>query len=241
MDYYCDYGCGGLANFHFKNDKRCCSSKWQHCPSMKKQISNKLQGRVSPNKGVKFSKQRRKNISDGHKGLTPWNKGKRVLDLKRIKERYPFFYKIEIPIERDGEIYVVCKMCKIYFTPTQNQLSERIRCLENNRDNSEQHFYCSQECKYKCPVYHSKPIFINKKNYPSESQLMIFRKKVLQRDNYKCRYCGKEANCVHHIYPVKTCPEFSLDIDYGLSVCHTCHDTYAHRDECTYYKIAYRR
>jgi len=236
----CSYGCNTQAKYFFKNGKCCCSEKWQLCSAMKKQISNKLRGRISPNKGVKFSKQRRKNISNGHKGLTPWNKGKRVLDLNRIKERYHFFYKIEKPIEKDGELYVKCKMCKIYFIPTTNQLAERIRCVENNRDNSEQHFYCSQDCKDKCPVYHSKPIFINKKNYPSSSQLQLYRKKVLERDSYECNYCGKNADRVHHIYPIKTCPEFSLDIDYGLSVCHVCHDIYSHSDDCQYHKIAYR-
>jgi hypothetical protein len=237
----CSYGCGKTAKYFFKNGKCCCSEKWQFCPAMKKQISKKLQGRISPNKGVKFSKERRKAISEGLKGLTPWNKGKRVLDLKRIKERYPFFYQIEKPIEKDGEIYVQCKFCKEYFIPSKNQLSERIRCLENNRDNSEQHFYCSDECKQKCPVYCSKPVFINKKNYPSEAQLKVYRKKVLERDNYTCSYCGERADRVHHRFPIKTCPEFSLDIDYGLSVCHDCHNKYAHRDECSYHKIAYRK
>lgn len=237
----CSYGCGQIANFHFANGKHCCSEKWQYCPSMKKQISNKLKGRSSPNKGVIFSKERRKNISNGHKGLTPWNKGKRILNLERIKQRYPFFYKIEKPIEKDGEIYVRCKLCNEYFIPTKNQLSERIRCLEKNRDNSEQHFYCSNECKGKCPVYYSKPILNIKKNYPSESQLKIYREIVLKRDNYKCSYCGNDADRVHHIYPIKTCPEFSLDVDYGLSVCHKCHNKYAHSDDCSYNKIAYRK
>jgi len=236
----CSYGCGKNSRYFFKNEKSCCSEKWQLCPEMKERISNKLQGRISPNKGMKFSKQRRKNISEGHKGLAPWNKGKRVLDLNRIKERYPFFYKIEKPVEKDGEIYVKCKMCKKYFTPTASQLSERIRCLETNRDNSEQHLYCSNVCKSICSVYHSKPIFLVGKNAPSEAQLKIYRNKVLQKDDYKCVYCGVEADRVHHIYPIKNCPEFSLDIDYGLSVCHNCHDTYPHRDDCSYHKIAYR-
>lgn len=236
----CSYGCGKDARYFFKNSKCCCEKIWQLCPAMKKQISKKLHGRISPNKGVKFSDERRKSISEGHKGLTPWNKGKRVLDLNRIKERYPFFYKIETPIEINGKIYVQCKFCKEYFIPTKNQLSERIRCLERNRDNSEQHFYCSNECKGKCPIYYSKPVFIVKKDGPTEEQLKIFRNKVLKRDNYLCRYCGETANRVHHIFPIKTCPEFSLDVDYALSVCHTCHDIYAHSDDCRYHKIAYR-
>jgi len=188
-----------------------------------------------------LSKETRRRMSESHKGLPVWNKGKRMLTVDRIKQRYPFFYQIEKPIQKENEIYVKCKFCEKYFIPTQNQLSERIRCLEKPRDNSEQHFYCSEECKGLCPTYHSKPVISNKKNYPLESQLMIFRKEVLKRDNYKCKYCEEEANIVHHIYPIKRCPEFSLDPENGLSVCIECHDTYAHKDECSYYKIAYGR
>lgn len=235
----CNYGCNQSAKFVFKNGNRCCSKIWQHCPTMKERISKKLLGRISPNKGVKFSKERKKRISEGHKGLPVWNKGKRVLDLNRIKQRYPFFYKIEKPIEKNGEIYVKCKLCENYFSPTNYQLAERIRCLEKARDNSEQHFYCSDKCKQKCSVYHSKPV-LKQTNYPSEAQLKIYRKIVLERDNHECCYCGEEANIVHHIYPIKTCPEFSLDPDYGLSVCSECHDLYAHSGDCRYHKIAYR-
>ena len=237
----CSYGCKQVARYFFKNGKCCCEEVVAKCPFIKKNISEKLKYRISPNKGVIFSKERRIAISEGHKGLTPWNKGKRVLNLHRIKIRYPFFYQIEEPIEKDGQIYVKCKFCKQYFIPSNNQLSERIRVLEKTRDNSEQHFYCSDECKQKCPIYHSKPIFINKKNYPAESQLKIYRKKVLERDNYICVYCGREADRVHHIFPIKNCPEFSLDIDYGLSVCFDCHNIYAHKDDCSYNNIAYRR
>lgn len=173
------------------------------------------------------------------KGNIPWNKNKRILDVLRIKERYPFFYKIEKPIEKDNDLYVKCKFCKEYFIPTGSQLSERVRCLEKEGNYGEQHFYCSKECKQNCPTYRSKPILNIKRNYPLESQLMVFRKTVLERDNYKCRYCGETAARVHHIYPIKRCPEFSLDPENGLSICVDCHKTYPHRDDCSYYKIAY--
>ena len=241
MPLFCDYGCGQEALVQLKNGKWSCSKIWSCCPANKKKTSERFKGRTSPNKGIIFSPERRKAISEGHKGLTVWNKGRRVLDVERIKSRYPFFYLIEKPIEKDGKIFVKCKFCREYFTPSVNQLAERIRALEKNRDNSEQHFYCSNNCKSKCPVYYSKPVFDkSKKNYPTEQQLKIFREIVLSRDNYKCRYCGEKAVHVHHIYPVKNCPEFSLDVDYGLSVCHKCHNIYAHKDECSFYKIAYK-
>ena len=48
----CDYGCGKIAKFQFKSKNRyCCSASTNNCEVINKKISNKIKGRVSPNKG----------------------------------------------------------------------------------------------------------------------------------------------------------------------------------------------
>ncbi len=47
---------------------------------------------------------------------------------------------------------------------------------------------------------------------------------VLRRDNWKCRYCGGEANQVHHTRYAK----YNIGkepIEWLVSVCKTCHDS----------------
>lgn len=52
---------------------------------------------------------------------------------------------------------------------------------------------------------------------------------ILKRDDYKCRECRrygktKQANTVHHIYPLEQYPELYLVDDNLLSLCGSCHD-----------------
>ena len=56
---------------------------------------------------------------------------------------------------------------------------------------------------------------------------------------YKCVYCNKIAEHIHHIKPQKLEPFFALDPDYVISVCKDCHHEYSHSDkDCTYGAIA---
>lgn len=57
------------------------------------------------------------------------------------------------------------------------------------------------------------------------------RREVLQRDDYRCQYCGKESDeigrnpDVHHIVPLKTFddPQDAHTLDNLISLCPTCH------------------
>lgn len=57
------------------------------------------------------------------------------------------------------------------------------------------------------------------------------RRKVLQRDNYQCQYCGKTAEQigrnpdVHHIRPLRTFqePQNAHTLDNLISLCRRCH------------------
>ena len=50
-----------------------------------------------------------------------------------------------------------------------------------------------------------------------------------------CVRCGKPAEHVHHIWPVKTHPESELDPVCGISVCKECHFVFSHKKgtECS--------
>lgn len=55
-----------------------------------------------------------------------------------------------------------------------------------------------------------------------------WRRKVLKRDNYKCKICGKEYAkkdklIVHHILPWKDFPEERYNINNGITLCQKHH------------------
>jgi hypothetical protein len=80
---------------------------------------------------------------------------------------------------------------------------------------------------------------IREKRY-TQSEYNQFRNYVLERDKYKCQYCGKSADHVHHEKPQKLEPFFALDPDLAWSVCKKCHYEKGHKDECSASNIAAR-
>jgi 5-methylcytosine-specific restriction endonuclease McrA len=83
----------------------------------------------------------------------------------------------------------------------------------------------------------SDPFEKSEKLYTQE-EYQQFREYVLERDNYKCQYCGQKAEHVHHERPQKLEPFFALDPDLAWSVCEKCHYKYGHKDECSTGKLA---
>jgi len=227
----------------------------KHSEETKKKIgkqnkgkNNPMFGRVGedhPIYGRRLSIEERKRISQINKGKN--NHG--YLTIEKIKKRYPFFSQIENlrynpDKPREKEIQVHCKnhLCPNskeqdgWFTPSRTQLAERIRQLENEDGNGGSYFYCSEECKEQCPLFNLKsdPLKKTEKSYTQE-EYEIFRKFVLERDNYQCQYCGESANIIHHERPQKLEPFFALDPDFTWSVCEKCHYKYGHKTstECS--------
>jgi len=306
----CEYGCEQTAKFPFKNGKWCCSSKWQYCPNMKKQISKKLIGKIVSeetkqkirdcNIGNKHTKETKIKISKSCKGKKRSNKvcekmknrivsektrqkisnklkgrvfskehiskikearkkqkppGKRRT-IKNINLKYPLFSKIEEmrynpdkPNEKEIQVHCKNHNCPNskeqngWFTPTTRQIEFRISSIESIDGTYTSYFYCSEECKYECPLYGKtikQLMNINNKrlyNY-TQSEYNIWRTEVLERANYKCEYCEDEAIDVHHIKPQKLEPFFTLDPDFGIACCKKCHYKYGHKDECSTGKIS---
>ena len=201
----------------------------------KKLLSEQRKGKNNPMYGKKrvFSKKTRKRMSEGSK-----------LKIHTLEERYPLFSKVEeLRYNPDvkGEIQVHCKNHNCpnskeqggWFTPTYGQLIERVRQLENPDGNDGGYFYCSDECKSVCPLFNlrSDPLKTNDESYYTSSEYQQFRTNVLERDNYKCQYCGEKAEHVHHERPQKLEPFFALDPDLAWSVCEKCHYKYGHSNK----------
>jgi hypothetical protein len=135
---------------------------------------------------------------------------------------------------------VKCAYCNEWFVPKRTRCEQRCQFIKGNVDR-ENLFYCSEECKALCPVFHKKrysaghnPRKHRNNQQFTENELRIWREEVLKRANYKCEYCGKEAIIAHHSRPKKLEPFFALDPHYGIACCEGCHYKYGHRDsECT--------
>lgn len=63
----------------------------------------------------------------------------------------------------------------------------------------------------------------NGRNYPEYTD---FIKKVLKRDRYTCRCCGKHADSVHHLYAYSSYPEYRTDEQFSLALCNNCHRSF---------------
>ena len=72
-----------------------------------------------------------------------------------------------------------------------------------------------------------------RKKFMSSTEYTQWRTSVFERDNYTCQECGRRGggiylNC-HHILPYRDHPEpeYSLNIDNGITLCEKCHrETY---------------
>ena len=54
--------------------------------------------------------------------------------------------------------------------------------------------------------------------------LISWSKAVRKRDGNKCTWCDSTKNLkAHHIWHKIFCPESALDVDNGITLCHTCH------------------
>jgi hypothetical protein len=67
----------------------------------------------------------------------------------------------------DGYLEVRCATCREYFTPTNQQVQNRIKALKENK--RENRLYCSNACKESCSVYKKVNTPRDSKNLQTES------------------------------------------------------------------------
>lgn len=120
----CEYGCGQEAKYQLKNGKWCCEGQFQKCPENKKKYGKK---------GIIFSKERNKKISDKLKGRTfSYN---HILNLnKSMKNKKNRSNKLYNSLELCS--YGCGKPAKFYFYKVKK--------------------YCCSDFYMKCPSMHKK-------------------------------------------------------------------------------------
>ncbi len=228
----CIFGCNKKANYLLSGEKYCCESNFSKCPGVRDKNSIKNSGKNNAMYGksaVKYS------IHDWY-------------------ERYPFFCKIEKPrLDINGQMIVKCKFCQKEFIPNRESIRSRRDALEHEDGNGGNYFYCSDDCKNKCPLFNLRPDYILNENINDiikPNQRTIWRTEVFRRQyeevgNNECEYCGNkninELEC-HHEKPIKIFPLLALDPDNGIILCgrkskNFCHMKIGHQDECSLGKI----
>ena len=140
-------------------------------------------------------------------------------------------------------LQVKCNYCGQWFTPTINNVRNRIACLNNTttgRTYGEGRFYCSNNCKKACPIFGQQRYPKDFKKATSREVQPELRQLVLKRDNYTCQYgaCGKttensELHC-HHIEGINLNPIESADLDLCITLCKEHHKLVHKEKGCRY-------
>jgi hypothetical protein len=170
----CDYGCGQIAKFQFKNGKYCCKDYFMSCPSEKKRISYKkienLDNKLCDygcGQIAKFQFKNGKYCCSNNIMSCPSERKKRndigrklIFTYKLVLKRYPDLIRIENLIEgHNGKVLGRCKNsnCKRtketdgYFELSMGQIYYRNLGINSTSDND--YFYCCEECKKECVLY----------------------------------------------------------------------------------------
>ena len=151
-------------------------------------------------------------------------------------------------------IQVKCKLCKEWFNPTNRQLRTRINAINGKISiGSENHLYCSQECKDSCPLYKTRVSELitqqrlKNNNLTQEdferiqSEVKTYFLKI--KNPNRCELCGEELDekdlILHHIIPVSINHIFEADIDNVIFVCKHCHNKTHQIDGCKTGQLAH--
>lgn len=207
-------------------------------------------------KGYKHKKETKRKIKEA-------NKGRGRLTTEYIQQTYPFLCKIEEfrDCPKTKRVQTRCKnhKCKNskeldgWFTIKNHpQFYDRMQAIEHPDGNGAHYFYCSDKCKDECPLYGKTVTQLIKQDqinaglieelpYTS-NEYETWKTTVLKLDDYKCQYCEKPAEHVHHINPQKLEPGYILDPINGISVCSECHYNYGHKKgtKCSTGQLAHK-
>ena len=207
-----------------------------------KKMSEVRKGVIPWNKGFKKIKKKtisvdRRKTRNIKKNKNPnWKGGYSSRNIP-LYDTYADKLTIEEKPRRDGFdnniLTVICTNCKKRFIPKLNSVAERARSLKGTQS-GECRLYCSDECKEQCSIF-NKSLYnnINNNKIYTQNEYDQFRAFVLERDNYKCQYCGEKATVVHHEKTQKVEPFFALDPDFAWSCCEKCHYKKGHQGECS--------
>ncbi len=234
-----------VSNF-FKN-KRCKDGLHYYCKDCKKEVDQK--NYIKFNTEIKNRKKeyREENIDT----IREHDK-----DYRNSLAKYDTHYSKLEPYEecrRDPKnpelLQVRCKYsgCNKWFNPTNQRVADRVKSINGKTTSgAECNFYCSDECKLKCPIYGKikfpEGLNPNKDLRPMQYEL---REMVIEENGCICEKCGKTKEeypdltfICHHVIPVKKDPIQSADKDNCVILCKECHE-WIHKNipGCTYFEI----
>jgi hypothetical protein len=211
-----------------------------------KKLSEEHKRKVSiGNKGKLVSEETKEKMSIAQRGDNNhrWKGGYRLSGLPMYETYAPQLEWCE-EVRRNEDnadiLEVKCTYCGRWFIPTISNTNNRLQVLKgSDKYNGEHHFYCSEQCKSECPIYHVHKYPKGSKHVTSREVQPELRQMVLAKDGYKCRRCGatdKPLHC-HHIYPVSIDPIESADIDNCMTLCVDCHKEVHQKDGCRYNQL----
>ena len=131
---------------------------------------------------------------------------------------------------------VKCAYCGKWFVPSLTNIHHRIQFLKGSKGyRGEFRLYCSEGCKFECPIYGQHFYPKDNKPYISREVQPQLRQMVLERDNYECQKCGStESLHCHHLEGILWEPLESADIDMCVTLCKNCHIEVHKLPDCGY-------
>lgn len=162
-------------------------------------IGNALRGR-------KQSEERKKLNSLSHKGISS---GPRSEETRR-----------KIGLAQKGKIVSLEQRLKISNTLKGRSLSNEHKVNISNAHKGKH--TGSLNTSWKGGITPMMKSLRNKKEYK------LWRKAILERDNFKCQKCNTNIGqlCSHHINNFSEFPELRYAIDNGIILCYKCHELF---------------
>ena len=117
---------------------------------------------------------------------------------------------------------VICATCGKRFSKYKSEIQKTAGDLH----------FCSSRCWYRYNQRENHYMWNGGQDERMNPDTREWRKAVLHRDKGFCRICRSRENLeAHHIKRFGTHPEARWNVDNGLTLCHSCHIKFRHREE----------
>lgn len=150
----------------------------------------------------------------------------------------------DIPKKENGH-YDIYKTFEVNSIDLQHGSSQQItaicdNCEENVKIHASSYFLSLKDNKYYCRkckimLFHSKENHwawdVTKTQEEREKnrdcvENDIFIRKVMKRDNYLCKCCGKKGEVVHHLFSYSDYIDLRFDTENGVTLYKNCHKNF---------------
>lgn len=150
----------------------------------------------------------------------------------------------DIPKKENGH-YDIYKSFNVNSIDLQHGSSQQItaqcdNCKKNVKIHANSYFSSLNDGKYYCrsckiTLFHSKENHWAWDKAKTQEEREgnrdciendIFIRKVMKRDNYLCKCCGKRGEIVHHLYSYSDYVNLRFDTENGITLCENCHKNF---------------